>query len=144
MPPGGKSEANLDLVKLMLDEIRESQKPVLYQVQQTNTKVDTINTKVDVINGRLIEGDKRLDEHDAFREYALPLLERCKTGKHDREDDTTTTVIRKKDKLHWAVILVIGGACTWVGERGIHSIINGLADKPAVTAPAPVPTPTHP
>lgn len=128
MPPGGKSEPSLDLIRFMVEQIQSANKPVIDELRG-------LRTDVGHINGRLEEGDRRLEEYSEFIDYARPLLERCKTGKHMSED-TTTIITRRPRRVHWALMILAGGALTWVGEHGIQTLINALADKPAaVTKP---------
>ena len=116
-----KSDVDLDLIKFMVDQIRAATAPVL-------TEIKGIRADISNINERLAAGDERLDRHSEMLQSAQPVLERCRNSKHAEEG--TTQIIRRKAGLPWWAILLIGGALTWIGERGIQSVINALADKP--------------
>ena len=118
MPPGHKSEASIDLIKFVIEQIQSAQKPVVEQLQQTNVRLGNIEA-------RLLNGDQRLRDHSEFVTMARPVIERVKN-----KSEAKTPVQKDSIRLHWAVVLILGGALTWVGERGVQVLVNNLAEKP--------------
>ena len=147
MAPPRPSEVNLDFLKFVVEQIQTAQKPMVDGFNAMREEVGNMREAIGSVNGRLAEGDRRLSDHSEFIDYARPLLERCKTGGHSEVATTTTTTTTTQEdrRVHWAVMILLGGALTWVGERGIQVLVNAFADKPSpVVSPVVPAVPSHP
>jgi hypothetical protein len=116
----GPKSGEFEFIKFVTEQIAAAQKPVL-------DKLDKIQGDVSAIHSSLAVGERRMSEHSDFIEDARPLLEE---GKRCREKCAATALEKKKEKPHWAVILIIGGALTLVGERSASAVIRALQDPP--------------
>lgn len=122
--PGESGE--FALIKFVVEQINEAQKPVI-------NRLDKIQADVGAINSSLAVGERRMDEHSDFIEDARSKLEeaqRCREKCKAEEKARTEPAEKKKEKPHWAVILVIGGALTLVGERSASAFIRALQEPP--------------
>lgn len=133
MPPH-KSEASIEFIKFVIDQIQLANKPIA-------DELGGMRRDIAKVSGQLTSINTRIGEHSDFMDRARPHIEALerKQTEQRRRDDTPgsgTLMTRKARKMHWAIMLIAGGALTWAGERGVQVLINSLAEKPvAVVQP---------
>lgn len=121
--PGESGE--LSLIKFVVEQISAAQKPVL-------DKLEIVQKDISEINGHLAVGTRRMDEHSDFIEDAREKIEeanRCREKCKAEE--------KKKEKPHWALVLLVGGALTLTGERLGSAVIRALQDPQTISRGAP-------
>lgn len=102
------------------------------QTKETRVEFKELRDDVSDVKERLARGSERMenmkkdieDRRTTCRGHELQALEK-------KPQEITTEVSRKK--MSWWVVLLIGGALTYVGEKGIQVLIDSLATKPPVT-----------
>lgn len=108
------------------------------QTVESREEFKELRLEVSDIKIRLAKGSERIEnmkkEIDekkiTCRGHELEALE-----KKINHDEVPTEVATAKKPLPWWLVLILGGAATWIGEQSIKVFVNAIADKPAVIQP---------
>ena len=149
----GRPTEEIQVITALMSQIEGLRGEVKTQAEQTRTEIrlhkDSTDSEFKDIRGdlgdvkeRLAEGSEKLRTLRRDVDANAATCKACTTTALERKHHprpATDTDITTKKRMAWWMPILIGGALTWVGERGIQVVINSLASPPPAASASKAP-----